>query len=903
MMEEFSMEELVGTMQEIEAAIMAGEDFMSLFYCFSKRDKYGPKKVIESRFRSIQCGDVFLLWLCQRWFSALVEFLEDKVPQFFVITSEDQYQQKVSDRLRDGFSFGVDFKAYDKSETGDIMDRSLRLLASMTKTPPVLVDFFVRTCCAPVLLLPGGDIVSPSGSNPSGQYLTSIMNSLNHLVYNACAYRDLLGIPFDAYLGDASVARSVMTGDDGIETLSNRDSAVSVMSQLPAYLLHTFGVVAKIDAVQDGGEMLPYPKGILPPYLSMVEVAVPGARILVPARFNRLLPTLQFVTSHDQRHPSLTQLTKERIVGIYTVACGFEACRYLRSGYPVPQAYLDFCQYAKEMDVELPNRHASFDGALMLDDEKFEQHSFSVVLEKDTLSVSKKMPKKARSRKVRAPSKSSSVRSGRSQTPVSVRRASVSQHMPAGPMPRVHQRIMSTLTNEGVDYDKANPETLKIHQMIISLADKFHVSVIQSVLFPAQPFPLPGINLYGISNRTSLGDQNASQPSGLIGDPNWGGVYKPNEVRGTTIHDVSNEGTVAVGRYARFSGKCLATVDLVTNAQGVSEVWFFADPTATDIPVYVLQVSTPVTGNYTDMTVAQELTWQADPYPFAKLWVAEGGDTPCTSMDMNSLYYMGGAALMVTTLNANAFLSTAYQVRTGDNIPDRFLDALPDLWSTVEPSQPFGFSDSPVTCQGAISLYTGASWHIGVRDSSGVVPPVVVDDTKFHISGALRRCWALGAPFIRCVVRTQSNGLPAAGPCQFNVRYNCWAATAPKTIALAAAQPFETVPMESPPWLKAVKTRGTTFNEDRVSAYGDLLRSVVQRIPEGMAGASPLERAIIQNPVKAVKAVSTIHVPERTPSENWLERAIGFAQRAANTVEKVVQAATPLGALVAKLLV
>jgi hypothetical protein len=53
----------------------------------------------------------------------------------------------------------------------------------------------------------------------------------------------------------------------------------------------------------------------------------------------------------------------------------------------------------------------------------------------------------------------------------------------------------------------------------------------------------------------------------------------------------------------------------------------------------------------------------------------------------------------------------------------------------------------------------------------------------------------------------------------------------------------------------------------------------------------------------SVRAADKSKITRKRDGAKSLERAIGFAQRAANTVEKVVQAATPLGALVAKLLV
>jgi hypothetical protein len=370
-------------------------------------------------------------------------------------------------------------------------------------------------------------------------------------------------------------------------------------------------------------------------------------------------------------------------------------------------------------------------------------------------------------------------------------------------------------------------------------------------------------------------------PNGIIGGAGWLGLGRHWEARGTTTNTVAEEGTVAISRYARFSGRAVGVIETQTDANGNAEVWIFVDPTDLIQPVKVIQVHAPIDSNYTDMTIVGHLSWSSDPYPFAKAVVAEAGDTPCTGLDTLNSYYLGGACLEVTTLNKSAYLSTAYQTRTGDNTPDRFMSDLPTLWATSEPTAPLGLRDTPVTCMGAVSAYTGASWHVGTAPMTHEF----LDDEKYYVSSGFRRCWAFGAPWIRVLVRT-TNLAAGSGPCQFNVTYNCWAGTAPITAALASSQPFETVPLEPPTWLRALKTRGCHFKDSsKLEHYHEMMRQMSLRIPAGMAGDTPLQRAIVANPKQTLPALLAAPAVEKpAKSGSWV-----------NDVESVISKGFDLG--------
>jgi len=450
------------------------------------------------------------------------------------------------------------------------------------------------------------------------------------------------------------------------------------------------------------------------------------------------------------------------------------------------------------------------------------------------------------------------------------------------PIPRQHQAVERALAADGLPSSKMSTAALNRRSMILTMGDHFECALIQSLFFPQQPYPLPGIHISGIPNLVALGDigpeLNLSRPSGLTPGPAWTGIGRYVEARGTTLNQTVGEGTVEVGRYSRFSGKAIATVETSTDALGNAEVWFFSDPTDLSYPVKILKPA--VGGNYTNITPIQDMNFTSNPYIFAQQFVSEGGDNPCTLVETNSLYYMGGCVLEVSTLNTSAFLSTAYQTRTGDNTPDRFTHDLPNLWSAGEPVGPLSLNDSPVTCNGAISAYTGASWHVGTAaaDINGWPSQ---EAHNYYLSSSFRRCWAFGAPWIRCVVRTTSNGVPVPGSVQFNVTFNCWAATSPSSMVLAASQPFETVPLQSPSWLRTLKTRGCVYNKDtKKNAYSEMMRDMVARLTSGLAGDTQVQRSILSSPKAAMRTILSSPQAERpAKTSSWVDNVGHFIEQ------------------------
>lgn len=354
MVDEFTYEGIANIMEEFERNILEGKPYISFFYLFSKLDKYSASKVETSSYRSIQVADVLVLFLMQKYFATVIKQLEVEARQMFLITDIDSYALRTDDH-RQRYTFGVDFTAYDKTESSDLMRTSFRILCSRVQIPQRIADFIENAVCAPVYLIPldGTPIYASGGSNPSGQYLTSVMNTLNHIIMNSVCVHEALGVPFDEYLENASdEARMVATGDDGIESFDNLSSAKIMMEAYPPMLYNYFGIVAKIDGVtHPDGSIQPFPPGVLPPYLSTVEWQIPGGQAIIPCRPNRVLATLQYVNIADAQ---IEGLYDEKIRGVSVCLSGFDNVIYSDPTYPIPQAYFDFRTVMQDHGIVQP---------------------------------------------------------------------------------------------------------------------------------------------------------------------------------------------------------------------------------------------------------------------------------------------------------------------------------------------------------------------------------------------------------------------------------------------------------------------------------------------------------------------------------------------------------------------
>lgn len=322
----FSVEELATYLAEMEEHLIStGSAPMAVWRPFPKVDKYSTAKVKASKFRLVSVGPFFLLSLCKRYFQELVHTLEVAIRQFYLITGDKEYVQKIVARLLNGYSWGVDYTAFDKNSTSYLTTAGFMLLDRLSgyRVPRAVVRYITLSVSQPIsmIIAPTGrcEIYCMCSSNPSGQFFTSYTNSITHLVHNIlfcslhykCTHTD--------YLQDEAPMRSVMTGDDGIDVVASYQEAVDTSLALTQFLEEYFNIPAKIDFLEyvDGSKG-PFPPGVLPVYLNQILVTLDGdegSMYLIPSNPRRFLPRLSFVQPSDIRD-SLEDTLRQRVTGI-----------------------------------------------------------------------------------------------------------------------------------------------------------------------------------------------------------------------------------------------------------------------------------------------------------------------------------------------------------------------------------------------------------------------------------------------------------------------------------------------------------------------------------------------------------------------------------------------------------
>lgn len=455
------------------------------------------------------------------------------------------------------------------------------------------------------------------------------------------------------------------------------------------------------------------------------------------------------------------------------------------------------------------------------------------------------------------------------------------------PAPLMHSKIVDSVRQDGLSIQDAGQNVLGLHSVLTSAHDKFQLAVLRSLFEPTRPYPIPGIRKAGMFGP----DTTETYSSGVVELNDF--ITKRAEARGTTIHYTNPiEESVIMGRYARFNGRCVTTYTFNTNSNGEGEYWIFHDPTELDYPIVALDMTTNPSPNYTKLVVAARTQWTSNPYPLARSYSSELGDHAVENQDNASLYFTGSAVLAVSTLNKTSYMSTAYQVRTGDNVIDRMYDQV-DFYNGTSAADNAGWTDTTTEGMGAISMYNGESWRVGTAFINTVSDP---DDIKFWASHLLNRCWVMGAPFVRVVVRTNNAGTPASSTVQFSVALNVWTCTAPIDVKVAGGMPLETVPFPSPTWLRAVKTRGAVATDSRMDkAFQAAARKAASRIPEGILGTTPFERMLAAKPAKVIEHAMKTETSEKSAGNS--NGFLSFLDKVANMVPSIISGIDKLGTI------
>lgn len=314
-------------LHEIEAGILKGQYPPVVWRGFPKRDKYTAAKIESGRYRIVSCAPLYFFAIMKRYFGPLVEFLETRIRQFHLITTEDLTYAKVVSRLCDLYSLGIDYSSYDKNSVSTLLIKSIEVLYRLSNgsIPEHIYDFVTSALAHPTTALfheleDGSatlELYDLCGSNPSGQFLTSWCNTMTHLIHTTFYLLIEHNIqPLD-YWTDHSPLISVETGDDGIEASHDEQFLQIVANTLPDFINNYFAIPAEVDLLTglDGTKKLYQPE-LLAPYLNTLWITrKDGTYYPLYSDPTRLVPKAMYLTTNEI-HGSIDSTFHDRFRGI-----------------------------------------------------------------------------------------------------------------------------------------------------------------------------------------------------------------------------------------------------------------------------------------------------------------------------------------------------------------------------------------------------------------------------------------------------------------------------------------------------------------------------------------------------------------------------------------------------------
>jgi len=310
-----------------------GDGYVPLFRAHTKADRYSEKKRSTAEWRIILGSDVVCLFLFQMFFAELNERAELEHPRVGVFMSPARWDAIVVRRLATRKTAGVDYSNYDQTESCELLAVIVRELALAVGCSEKMAEYLA--CCAAHGwgVTCDGVVVERAGGNPSGQYLTSVLNSLYHEVINFTCWAQVLDIDEDSVLGHVDWC---VVGDDELVAPTSASDLKDFVSESGS----RFGIVVKADLVD--GQL--YPVGAHASFLSKVTVLVSEHILVLPSEPTRLLSSWQ-VPHFDETD------AVEIYRGLLSECWGYRMIVELGLPWPVPRVVLDFFLDATRLEA------------------------------------------------------------------------------------------------------------------------------------------------------------------------------------------------------------------------------------------------------------------------------------------------------------------------------------------------------------------------------------------------------------------------------------------------------------------------------------------------------------------------------------------------------------------------
>lgn len=886
MVEHFGIDVLVDELEGFEYSLQYGFR-LSPFQVFSKRDKYKPKKVMTRSFRSIQGMNLHLFFIMCRYLDEIVHLIEMLVPEFFLITTKDQYRGKVLKRFKGLHTIGVDYTAFDKNVPRELTAAVLHYLFSKTTAPQYVVDYVVNNVADPLFLLPDGSIYVTNGTNPSGQFCTSIVNSFVHFIYSLDIYSTIFSVSVAEV---ASKVTMVMTADDGIDGFMSLDEADLAVTNYPVLLLNRYGIEAKIDLI-DGR---PYSWPLLAPYLGQLLVQRCGVFFLVPLQVTRSLSHLQFWCGGFDEHLG------EVCTGILESCRGFLELRLVDAVYQWPQAFqefYDFClEFRSVLKIHFPDltvfgigefEHEVLTRKSSLIDQTVDQQSYSLqikhevqkkkssLIDQTVVQQSHRMQnkivvmpsslKKIKVKRRRNKKNKNKNKRSASLTPNSnVVTFATEKVQPLHFEAKTHPRVSHTLET----YGKQLQQYRVVERIITSNEDRFHAALYAHILNRRVAYPLPGIDNSGFASgliSSTLANQGLVGPQ-AVAQHFWN--ENNTEVKGYNKYVAFVADRIMLGRYITSRGYLSSVVPFITDANGDLDLWIGFDSSVDTYPIICIDLRRASAG----LPYLRYIDWTSSPFILAKDFVSgynkkEGSEQTKDKVETNAVekvvccktcnsiqsvqpvvpsdteivqtqwdgansYYIGNNTMSVSVSNPNAYLSTSFMAYDGTNKVDRFFD-LPEAIFSGD----YGFTDVPVSSNGCTMTYSSSMWRTlrKQRFFTDFSP-----EQRIQVVNVFSEILCTGSNICRLVARTTTPNMEV----RLSFRCESWVGISPFAQNQAGTMPYETVPFSIPSWFRVARSAGYISDASSVQKVNSMFNQVVAAMPS----STPFQRTIASLP-------------------------------------------------------
>lgn len=320
--------------EEMERKLVSGEldssNFETTFLVHSKRDKYALKKLKTAKFRSIQGGDLFLLYIMTKfftWVSKTMNAHEGVMTSYLL----NEFCEKFFASVGTDCFVGVDFSAFDRTQAENLIRMILQSIGEKCEIPEKLLKWVVDQVASAPLTMPNGYVFERFGGNPSGQFLTTVVNTVYHRVVMACfCVQQRCDFP-----------RMNNTGDDGVYG-GTEERMKHCVENFPKFCAEFFGITVKWERNLAGGEIFHFPE--IPAYV--------GRTIISDGTFWwTVLSDVPRILAHWYNCPrgDTFNTYSERATGIDVALSGWRLAQ--GRGLTVPKTVLDFWKCLEEEGV------------------------------------------------------------------------------------------------------------------------------------------------------------------------------------------------------------------------------------------------------------------------------------------------------------------------------------------------------------------------------------------------------------------------------------------------------------------------------------------------------------------------------------------------------------------------